>query len=102
MKLTKKQCIEAVMTEPLMTGRYFEDKNDPNCRVCAMGAILRKAGISNGISSLDVLIELSNYWEDDLNKNMYLQKELIPNLDEKRLALAFFIEAFFPKVINIV
>lgn len=45
-KVTKKQIIEAVMTEPLVAGMFFAtaggDRELTTCPVCAVGAVLRK------------------------------------------------------------
>lgn len=46
-KVTKKQIIEAILTEPLKAGQWFQrnnealEKDDGMCEVCAVGAILR-------------------------------------------------------------
>lgn len=49
MKVTKKQIIQAIQTEPLRSGQWIfmndEGTNGKSCPVCAVGAVLRRAGI---------------------------------------------------------
>lgn len=53
MKITRRQVINALRTEPLTHGTwvYQDGFNGPSketeCPVCAVGAVLRKAGLSN-------------------------------------------------------
>jgi hypothetical protein len=43
---TKEQVVAALRTEPLgAVGNFFEHPERPDCRVCAVGAILRSGGI---------------------------------------------------------
>lgn len=48
--LTKKLIIEALRTEPLVSGAFFRITNETDqevhtCEVCAVGAVMRKSGI---------------------------------------------------------
>lgn len=51
MQVTKLQVCEALMTEPLVAGSWVQCASDheeyKNCGVCAVGAVLRKCGLSN-------------------------------------------------------
>lgn len=42
MKISKEEMVKAVMTEPLGWGEFVDDNN---CAVCAVGAVLRRAGV---------------------------------------------------------
>jgi len=118
MKITKKLCIEAVMTEPLRFGS-FNEKNNSHCDVCAVGAILRqenmnnennifrfmkkkskgsflnKRSINKHLKHGNYLHALSCYFE-----NLYyypINNNDLAKSMEIRSALVHFIEAFFPK-----
>lgn len=55
--VTKEQIIEAIKTEPLVPGRWVQSLDDGNeCGVCAVGAVLRRAGYKN--------IEIDDYGLD--------------------------------------
>lgn len=52
--ITRSQAIQAVMSEPLRNGPFVEGSlptshisADPNCTVCAVGAVLRRTGLCN-------------------------------------------------------
>lgn len=58
MIITRKDVIKAIKKESLKRGDFVHDyykdqfgnwkeKNDPNCKVCAVGAVLRNKGYSN-------------------------------------------------------
>lgn len=116
MKFTKKECIEAVISEPLEFGQWNEHSNN-KCNVCAVGAILRQTqgingdreinntmmrnsrgscykemAIKNHLKNGNYLHALSCYFES-------LEQEVPHNTSPNtkvRLALVSFIEAEFP------
>ena len=45
--ITKKQIIEAINNEPLSNGLFVPFIPNPKCTVCAVGAVLRTAGLHN-------------------------------------------------------
>lgn len=60
MKVTRKQILQAIRTESLKAGAWIHEKNvfnedlgynievaDDNCKVCAVGAVLRQAGVDS-------------------------------------------------------
>lgn len=56
MRITKKQIIKALKTEPLERGHWVQNRSLPykgTCNVCAVGAVLRHAGLAN--SAIHVL-----------------------------------------------
>lgn len=50
--ITKKDMIEAMKTEPLAPGVWVSMAGTKDCRVCAVGGILRAAGVDEGVISL--------------------------------------------------
>lgn len=43
--ISKRKVIVALMSEPLGRGCFFEDRSNDNCKVCAVGAVLRACGV---------------------------------------------------------
>lgn len=50
--IKREDAIGAVKTEPLMPGSFFENDNDPKCRVCAVGAVMRKVSFEKSIKDI--------------------------------------------------
>lgn len=48
MKITRDDVIKAIDTESLVPNQWVEGLTNPACRVCAVGAVLRNAGLDNG------------------------------------------------------
>jgi len=123
MKFTKKECIKAVLTEPLKLGSWNSEDNK-TCSVCAVGAILRQHNINNS-SQIDRLMNInssrSSTQEKAINihikngKYLHALSCFFENLGsynlttqdwfsawvnapskEGKWALVHFIEAFFP------
>jgi len=53
--ITRREVLKAIRTEPLKRGKWvqmdvyksFVPSSDPKCEVCAVGAVLRHAGLNN-------------------------------------------------------
>lgn len=62
--ITRATVIEAIKTENLVPGKWFQDMNNVwNCSVCAVGAVIRKASALkycdyNGLNVNDVIWDL--------------------------------------------
>ena len=134
LKVTKDQVFDALATEPLQPGQFFRNNLDEEpqwetCKVCAVGAIMRKAGVfsdsvneiqtellanmgcasdscdpddpflSNTLSSQEFLAELSQHFE--YYADNYLD-DLSDDVDYNvRTFCLFFTEAFCPDVLEI-
>lgn len=78
-RITKKQIIEAVTTEPLTHGIFFENKRAAKtCPVCAVGAVLRKVDRNNcsffsssitGFNVTDNMYASDHLWDAEHSDN---------------------------------
>lgn len=72
MYISKRKVLNAIMNEPLRRGDwvYFDlkDKKTGKCPVCAVGAVLRRAGIAN--RDIDIVADLSVNSEDRLGNSL--------------------------------
>lgn len=48
MKITRDDVVTAIASETLIPNEWVEQEGNPGCRVCAVGAVLRRAGLANG------------------------------------------------------
>lgn len=129
--ISKKMIIKAIQNEPLINGTYVEVENypnsgystDPNCGVCAVGAVLRRSGMTNKkIASFGAKIlrqGLASFYKHKteeslidyyINEKQYLNSlsEKFENLAEKygcgkktRTKLIKFVQENFPNKINL-
>jgi len=92
--ITKKEVLQAIKTEPLTSGNWvkLDDKkrfNDKTCSVCAVGAVLRKAGLGNqaindfgdalamqGVVAPDSYLESEGYVEAEIQDYLDTEKYL--------------------------
>jgi hypothetical protein len=128
MKITRKQVLEAIRTEKLKPDHFVHGEYDsansvtvfsPGCKVCAVGAVLRQAGVSN--EDMDYraysLIGGGNYCSGDdeyvelANKNYLAALSIkFENLAKKnggagpktKASLRNFVRRHFPKVFETV
>lgn len=81
MKFTRDQVIEALMSEPLTFGAWvrpnLKSGSSSGCAVCAVGAVLRSAGLSDeeihsdALGYTDGLAAFGN-WENEIKVGNYL------------------------------
>lgn len=124
--VTKKQIIEAVLTEPLIANQFvdFLTSKNEKCSVCAVGAVLRKAGLNNNQifenaakitkydfcersfmegkdldtdNFLSILSMHHEYFAQYVNQSFYRDPEA---MDLQRMHLLNVIEAFCPEVVT--
>lgn len=128
--VTKKQIIEAVLTEPLIYNRFVHDismstNENPDCGVCAVGAVLRKAGLKNRdiLNNAMTITKLTFSSEDleydlDVDNNNFLsilsmhheyfasrynsklRNYELKDVNLQRMHLLSVIEAFCPEVVT--
>ncbi len=74
-KISKKKVIQAIVTEPLAPGRFFDSleykgKDDGKCSVCAVGAVLRNTK-KRKFSSYDAELACEEYYTGDYVTEAY-------------------------------
>lgn len=122
MIITRREILKAIRTEKLKEGGFIhlnkdELGYDDTCKVCAVGAVLRSAGVGNG--SINIIAQLlleAGYYSDEGDEHTELEaKRYLNALSVKfeKLAsvygagkrtkdkLAIFIKKYFPKTINV-
>jgi len=67
--ITRNQIIKALATEPLKAGNWIQCKADLNCKVCAVGAIVRSRLTSAQEKKLN--IEEYNFYKESLLKDKF-------------------------------
>lgn len=126
MKVTRKQILQAIRTEPLKAGNWIHSKGDTDpylnivdktCKVCAVGAVLRTAGVPDiqirsygfGINNSDRAISHKGDEKLELEYKNYLAalsikfEKLARKLGagkRTRDQLANFVKKNFPKTIT--
>lgn len=119
--VTKEEIIEAIETEPLRAGSWFYDydhtTNFETCSVCAVGAVLRRAGLKER-DELDIDLEVCNdeYFglyklKDALSCGNFMGalsikfedlSEQVESMDEVREKLIKFVKENFPDEVELV
>ena len=57
-EITKQQVLEALWNEPLEGGQFFAT-DEPNCKVCAVGAVLRVVSFETWFKKMDIRFTVS-------------------------------------------